>query len=71
MFKSLFALLIAISLTAVSATSLLAATVPCTVIEVSGSTATLDCGSKAATFKAGDVVKVKAKTKHAAAIEGC
>ncbi len=71
MFKLLFTLLIAISLTAVTTTSLLAATVPCTVVEVSGDTATLDCGSKATAFKAGDKVKVKVKGGQTAAIEGC
>ena len=69
MFKAALALITAISLTAVTATSSIAASATCTVTEVSGNTAILDCGKKANRFTAGDTVKVKTAKKKA--IEGC
>lgn len=67
--KKLASLILAMTFVATTATVGLAAYVKCEVKSVHGNTVTLDCGSKADKFKAGDKVKVKdAKRK---AIEGC
>lgn len=47
-----------------------AATVKCTVDSVDGDKVTMTC-KKASKLKAGDSVKVKAKSTASAAIEGC
>lgn len=49
--------------------SAMAASPRCKVTGIQDSVVTLDCGTKAAKFKVGDVVKVKTDKKKA--IEGC
>ena len=52
-----------------SANGVFAATVRCTVTEITDSVVILDCGKGAAKIKKGD--KVKVKTAKKAAVEGC
>ena len=70
MFRFALITITAVAITSFTVTSSMAATVKCTVTEHTGSTVTLDCGSKAGNFKAGTAVKVKTAAKTAA-IEGC
>jgi hypothetical protein len=69
MSKKLFTLAIALTFMASTACVSFAASATCTVSSVSGSTVTLDCGSKAKKFKSGGKVKVKTAKKKA--VEGC
>lgn len=61
---------VVLALTFALSTLAVAATVKCTVDSVSGKTVTMTC-KKASKLKAGDSVKVKAKSSGGAAIEGC
>jgi len=70
MSKKLVSLALAAAFVISTATASLAASITCEVKSVSGSTVTLDCGSKAKKLSAGQKVKVKAK-KAKKAIEGC
>jgi hypothetical protein len=69
MFKSTLALVAVLGLSAALATPSVAASVKCTVSKVSGNTAILDCGNKAAKLTVGTDVKVRTAKKKA--IEGC
>lgn len=60
---------VVLALTFAVSTVAVAATVKCTVDSVEGDKVTMTC-KKASSLKAGDAVKVKAKSA-AAAIEGC
>jgi class 3 adenylate cyclase len=60
---------VVLALTFAVSTVAVAATVKCTVDSVEGDKVTMTC-KKASSLKAGDAVKVKAKS-GAAAIEGC
>jgi hypothetical protein len=61
---------VVLALTFAVSTVAVAATVKCTVDSVDGDKVTMTC-KKASKLKAGDAVKVKAKSGGAAAIEGC
>ena len=61
---------VVLALTFAVSTVAVAATVKCTVDAVDGDKVTMTC-KKADKLKAGDEVKVKAKSSGGAAIEGC
>ena len=61
---------VVLALTFAVSTIAVAATVKCTVDAVDGDKVTMTC-KKASSLKAGDKVKVKAKSGASAAIEGC
>ncbi|MEN8257301.1 MAG: hypothetical protein ABFS09_05505 [Thermodesulfobacteriota bacterium] len=55
---------------AMASNQALAATTKCKITAIKDGTISLDCGSKADTFKIGDEVKIRAAKKQKA-IEGC
>lgn len=69
--KKITTLMATLIVTAMISSTVLAATLKCTVDSVAGDIVTMNCGAKAAKLKAGTMLKVKVATKKAAAIEGC
>ncbi len=67
--KKLISVLLAVAFVMTSTGVSLAASSKCTVTAVEDNKVILDCGKKAADFKAGTKVKIKSMKKKA--IEGC
>ena len=70
--KAALTIIVATGASLVLAGNGLAGTFKCTVSEVTGKTVILDCGKRAAKFRAGDPVKLKLKeAKKRKRLEGC